>query len=56
MFGHLNSVINPVLYSFRSSEFKKAVKDFFRRGRPSQGAVRFRTENTRAIERRAATL
>ena len=56
MFGHLNSVINPVLYSFRSSEFKKAVKDFFRRGRPSQGAVRFRAENTRAMERRAATL
>ena len=56
MFGHLNSVINPVLYSFRSSEFKKSVKDFFRRGRPSQGAVRFRAENTRAMERRAATL
>ena len=55
MFGFLNSAINPVLYSFRSSEFKKAVKDFIRRRRPFQG-VQTRTENARAMERRAATL
>nr|XP_058963603.1 5-hydroxytryptamine receptor 2B-like [Pocillopora verrucosa] len=55
MLGFLNSAINPVLYSFRSSEFKKAVKDFIRRRRPFQG-VQTRTENARAMERRAATL
>ena len=55
MLGYLNSAINPVLYSFRSSEFKKAVKDFIRRRRPFQG-VQTRTENARAMERRAATL
>ena len=55
MFGFLNSAINPVLYSFRSSEFKKAVKDFIRRRRPFQG-VQTRNENARAMERRAATL
>ncbi|CAH3126955.1 unnamed protein product, partial [Pocillopora meandrina] len=33
MLGYLNSAINPVLYSFRSSEFKKAVKDFIKRRR-----------------------
>ena len=55
MLGYLNSAINPVLYSFRSSEFKKAVKDFIRRRRPFQG-VQTRNENARAMERRAATL
>ena len=55
MLGYLNSAINPVLYSFPSSEFKKAAKDFISRRRPSQG-VQIQTENTRAMERRAATL
>ena len=55
MLGYLNSAINPVLYSFRSSEFKKAVKDFIKRRRPFQG-VQIRPENTRAMERRAPTL
>ena len=55
MLGYLNSAINPVLYSFRSSEFKKAVKDFIRRRRPFRG-VQIRPENTRAVERRAPTL
>ena len=31
MMGYLNSAINPVLYSFRSPEFKKAVKDMIRK-------------------------
>ena len=31
MMGYLNSAINPVLYSFRSPEFKKAVKDIIRK-------------------------
>ena len=44
-----------VLYSFPSSEFKKAAKDFISRRRPSQG-VKIQTENTRAMERLAATL
>ena len=55
MLGYLNSAINPVLYSFRSSEFKKAVKDFIRRRRPFRG-VQIRPENTRAVERCAPTL
>ena len=55
MLGYLNSATNPVLYSFRSSEFKKAVKDFIKRRRPFQG-VQIRPENTRAMERWAPTL
>ena len=55
MLSYLNSAINPILYSFPSSEFKKAAKDFISRRRPSQG-VQIQTENTRAMERRAATL
>ena len=55
MLSYLNSAINPVLYSFPSSEFKKATKDFISRRRPSQG-VQIQTENTRAMEGRAATL
>ena len=31
MMGYLNSAINPVLYSFRSPEFKKAVKGMIRK-------------------------
>ena len=31
MMGYLNSAVNPVLYSFRSPEFKKAVKDIIRK-------------------------
>ncbi|CAH3126949.1 unnamed protein product, partial [Pocillopora meandrina] len=38
MMGYLNSAINPVLYSFRSSEFKKAFKDFNRKKRLFRGA------------------
>ena len=55
MLGYLNSAINPVLYSFPSSEFKKAAKYFISRRRPSQG-VQIQTENTRAMEKRATTL
>ncbi|XP_022806996.1 5-hydroxytryptamine receptor 2A-like [Stylophora pistillata] len=55
MMGYLNSAINPVLYSFRSSEFKKAVKDFIRKKRLFR-VDQIRTKNTYAIERRTPTL
>ena len=48
MMGYLNSAINPVLYSFRSSEFKKAFKDFIRKKRLFRGA-QIRAKNARAI-------
>ena len=48
MMGYLNSAINPVLYSFRSSEFKKAFKDFIRKKRLFRSA-QIRAKNARAI-------
>ena len=46
MMGYLNSAVNPVLYSFRSSEFKKAVKDFIRKKRLFRNA-QIHAENAR---------
>ena len=57
MMGYLNSAINPVLYSFRSSEFKKAVKEFIRKKRLFRDAqIRAKNVRTISIKRRVVPL
>ena len=57
MMGYLNSAINPVLYSFRSSEFKKAFKDFNRKKRLFRGAqIRAKVARAISLKRRAVPL
>ena len=49
MMGYLNSAINPVLYSFRSPEFKKAVKDIIRKRVRFPSATR-RSKHSNAMQ------
>ena len=49
MMGYLNSAVNPVLYSFRSPEFKKAIKDIIRKGVLFPSAAR-RSKRSNAMQ------